>query len=121
MVPGVLVVDDHDEVRVAIVTMLTADGFRVVGQASNAEEALVAARRTRPDIVLLDIRLPGPDGFAVARELRRLTPSPTVVLMSSRDGRGYTPDLARSVAHAFISKSDLSGQSLRRVLGDVIS
>lgn len=119
--PRVLVVDDHDEVRAAIVTMLTADGFRVVGEAANAEEALAAARRTRPGVVLLDIRLPGPDGFAVALELSRLTPSPTVVLMSSRDPRAYGRDLERSTAHAFIAKSDLSGATLRHVLGDTTS
>lgn len=121
MVRGVLVVDDHDEVRAAIVTMLRADGFRVVGEASNAEEALMAARRTRPGVVLLDIRLPGLDGFAVAVALSRLTPSPTVVLMSSRDARVYAPDLDRSAAHAFIAKSDLSGSALRDVLNDVMS
>lgn len=119
MVRGVLVVDDHDDVRTAIVNMLTADGFRVVGEASNAEEALNAARRIRPGVVLLDIRLPGPDGFAVALRLSRLTPSPTVVLMSSRNARVYAPELQRSAAHAFIAKSDLSGPALRHVLGDV--
>lgn len=119
MVRGVLVVDDHDEVRAAIVTMLGADGFRVVGEASNAGDALMLARRKRPDVVLLDIRLPGPDGFAVALELSRLRPSPVVILMSSRDARLYAASLKRSAAHAFIAKSDLSGPLLRRVLGDM--
>lgn len=120
MVRDVLVVDDHDDVRAAIVTMLTADGFHVVGEASNGDEALIAARRTQPGVVLLDIRLPGPDGFAVALQLSRLTPPPTVVLMSSREARAYGRNLERSAAHAFIAKRDLSGSSLRRVLGDQV-
>ncbi len=120
MVRRVLVVDDHDDVRAAIMTMLEADGFRVVGEASNAGDALIEARSKRPEVVLLDIRLPGPDGFAVAFELSRLRPSPVVVLMSSRDARVYGTSLARSAAHAFIAKGDLSGPVLRRVLGDLV-
>ena len=89
MVRRVLVVDDHDDVRAAIVTLLTADGFAVVGEAANAEQALTVARREGPGVVLLDIRLPGPDGFAVARELSCLSPAPTVVLMSSREAGVY--------------------------------
>ncbi len=121
MVRRVLVVDDHDEVRAAIVTLLTADGFAVVGEAANAEQALTVARRERPGVVLLDIRLPGPDGFAVARELSCLSPAPTVVLMSSREAGVYGPELERSTAEGFITKSDLSGATLRRVLGDVVA
>jgi len=121
MVRRVLVVDDHDDVRAAIVTLLTADGFAVVGEAANAEQALTVARREGPGVVLLDIRLPGPDGFAVARELSCLSPAPTVVLMSSREAGVYGPELERSTAEGFITKSDLSGATLRRVLGDVVA
>lgn len=121
MVRRVLVVDDHDDVRAAIVTLLTADGFAVVGEAANAEQALRVARRERPGVVLLDIRLPGLDGFAVALELSCLSPAPTVVLMSSRAAAVYGPELERSTAKGFITKSDLSGATLRRVLGDVVA
>jgi DNA-binding NarL/FixJ family response regulator len=119
MVHGVLVVDDHDDVRTAIVSMLTAGGFHVVGEASNAEEALDTARREEPSVVLLDIRLPGPDGFAVARDLCGLTPPPTVVLMSSHEARVYARELERSAVRGFIAKHDLSAASLRHALGDV--
>lgn len=116
-----LVVDDHDDVRAAIVKLLTADGFVVVGEAANAEQALVVARRESPGVVLLDIRLPGPDGFAVARELSCFSPAPMVVFMSSREAAVYGPELEGSTAEGFITKSDLSGTTLRRVLGDVVT
>lgn len=98
MVRRVLVVDDHDDVRAAIAAMLAADGYEVVATARTGDEALLLARHHRPDLVMLDIRLPGPDGFAVARDLARLTPPPTTVLMSSRDVDGYADQLARSPA-----------------------
>lgn len=120
MVLRVLVVDDHDEVRSAIGRMLAADGFDIVGEASDGAEALVLARADRPDLVVLDIRLPGPDGFEVARELARLSPAPAVVLISSHEARVYDEQVLRSPALAFITKSDLSGATLRQALDHVV-
>ena len=97
---------------------LAADGFEVVATARTGDEALLFALQHRPDLVMLDIRLPGRDGFAVARDLARLTPPPTTVLMSSRDVDGYAERVARSPALTFIAKSDLSAEALRRLLGD---
>ena len=119
MVHRVLVVDDHEEVRSAIASMLTAEGFDVVGAARDGSEAVALVRRERPDVVLLDIRLPGPDGFEVARELSGLDPAPVVVLISSHEARVYDSQIARSPARAFISKSELSGATLRRALAGV--
>ena len=121
MVHRVLVVDDHDDVRRAIVTLLTADGFDVVGEAANGPEALEVAHRQNPDVVLLDIRLPGPDGFAVARDLGLLDPPPVVVLMSSRDAQAYGQQVDQSAAAGFIAKSELTGARLGRTIGDSVS
>src|SRR5262249_10216864 len=70
------------------------------------------AERLRPEVVLLDIRLPGVDGFAVAERLASSAHPPAVVLISSRDARSYGPRLARAAARGFISKADLSGEAL---------
>ncbi|MFO7779632.1 MAG: response regulator transcription factor [Nitriliruptoraceae bacterium] len=66
----VLVVDDEERIRSLVGTYLQAEGFEV-DEAATGEEALVEFRRRPPDLVILDVRLPGVDGFEVLRELRR--------------------------------------------------
>ncbi|GAA4108016.1 hypothetical protein GCM10022415_00380 [Knoellia locipacati] len=99
--------------------MLTTQGFAVIGEAANGADAMTMVLEERPDLVLLDIRLPGPDGFEVAHQLARLTPAPAVVLISSHEARVYDQQVLGSPAVAFITKSDLSGDTLRRALGEV--
>ena len=65
----VLVVDDHADFRSAARSLLEAEGFEVVGEAATGADALVASARLRPDVVLLDIRLPDTDGLSVAELL----------------------------------------------------
>ena len=69
MPPSVLIVDDHPSFRLSARRMLEAYGYTVVGEAEDGERALAAARRLGPDLVLLDIQLPGIDGFEVALRL----------------------------------------------------
>jgi DNA-binding response OmpR family regulator len=66
----VLVVDDEERIRSLVGTYLRAEGFEV-DEAATGEDALVKLRRRLPDLVILDVRLPGRDGFEVLRELRR--------------------------------------------------
>ena len=69
MRPTVLIVDDHADFRASARALLEAEGFDVVGEAASGEEAIAEAGRLRPEVILLDIQLPGDDGFAVARRL----------------------------------------------------
>ena len=66
MRPTVLIVDDHDSFRESARALLEAEGFTVVGDATDGAAAVAAVARLRPDVVLLDIQLPDADGFAVA-------------------------------------------------------
>ena len=91
----VLIVDDHAGFRAVARALLEADGFEVVGEAADGESALEAARRLRPDVVLLDIQLPGLDGFAVAERLAAAGRAPAVVLISSRGADAFRRRLAR--------------------------
>lgn len=113
----VLVVDDHADFRAAARALLEAGGFDVVGEAGTGADGLHAARRLRPRIVLLDVRLPDLDGFAVAERLAELPDPPTVVLVSSRSGRTYGSRLDRAAARGFLAKEDLTVPALRLVLG----
>jgi DNA-binding NarL/FixJ family response regulator len=112
MARRVLVVDDHPGFRAAARRMLTAEGFEVVGEAPTGEAALDAAREHEPDIVLLDIQLPGIDGLAVAELLAELDPAPAVVLVSSRPAATYRRRLSAASVAGFIAKAELTGASV---------
>jgi DNA-binding NarL/FixJ family response regulator len=114
--PTVLIVDDHADFRASARTMLEAEGFAVVGEAGDGGAAVVAMSDLAPDIVLLDIQLPGEDGFAVAERLAALRRAPAIVLISSREASAYGSRIARAPARGFIPKRALSGPELARVV-----
>src|SRR6187402_890501 len=112
----VLIVDDHPSFRASARAVLEADGFEIVGEASDAASALTAARDLKPDIVLLDVQLPDATGFDVCEFLCGEQPLPEIVLVSSRDASDYNGLIQTSHARGFISKADLSGEALRALL-----
>ena len=108
-----LIVDDHAGFRSFARALLQSEGYHVIGEAGDGESALDAVQGLDPDVVLLDIALPGIDGIAVAELLARANPDrPRVVLTSSRDAASYRTRLATSPALGFIPKSDLSAAAL---------
>ncbi|MEA2547808.1 MAG: hypothetical protein QOI00_490 [Chloroflexota bacterium] len=113
---SILVVDDYGPFRLVVREMLERDGFRVVGEAADGSEAIDAAQTLRPDVVLLDVHLPGDDGFVVCERLQGLVPVPEVVLTSSRDVGSYRRRLRTSPARGFISKADLTSAALVALL-----
>jgi DNA-binding NarL/FixJ family response regulator len=113
----VLIVDDSEAFRTSARALLEAEGFDVVGEAANGTEAIEAVAVLRPDIVLLDIQLPGLDGLAIAEQLAEGPDAPTVVLTSSRDAAAYGPRLRQTSARGFIPKSGLSGEALAALVG----
>ena len=79
-----LVVDDHEVVREGLVSLLDRRaGFQVVAQAGSVAEALAEARRHRPDLVVMDVRLPDGSGIEACREIRSEMPSTRVVMLTS--------------------------------------
>lgn len=113
---SVLIVDDHDGFRAGARALLEADGFEVVGEAADSESAVEQARRLRPQVVLLDIQLPGIDGFAVADQLAAEPSPPAVVLISSRGKSAFRDRLAVAPARGFITKSEFTGECLASLL-----
>lgn len=111
-----LIVDDHDQFRGFVRQMLTAEGFDVTGEAQDGESALEAVAALHPDVVLLDVQLPGIDGFEVADRLAATPDAPRVVLTSSREAEDYGSRLTRSPALGFVPKADLSGAALSALL-----
>jgi DNA-binding NarL/FixJ family response regulator len=112
----VLIVDDHPAFRDAARSLLEAEGFDVVGEAGDGHQALAVAQVLQPDVVLLDVQLPGIDGFEVADRLAARNASAAVVLISSRDADTYGARLASAPATGFLAKRDLTGAALARLL-----
>lgn len=104
----VLIVDDDAQFRLFARRLLTVEGYQVVGETSDGESVVTAARQLRPDLVLVDIRLPGIDGFEVAARLAAEPHPPGVVLISSRDASDYGPRLQSGHVRGFVAKADLS-------------
>jgi len=115
----VLVADDHAVVREGIRSVLVAgSGFRVVGAAADAAEALSLARQHEPDVVLLDITMPGESGLGVASRLRDLLPTTRVLVLSMHDRTEYVLEAVRSGASGYLLK-DASPATLRQAVGAV--
>jgi DNA-binding NarL/FixJ family response regulator len=118
MSKSVLIVDDHPSFRASARRMLEAAGYEVVGEAEDGAAAIEAAQDLRPDVVLLDVRLPDLDGFEVAK---RVLASPArdavIVLTSSHDSSDLGEAVDTSGARGFIPKSELSGAAVAAVLG----
>ena len=116
MAPTLLIVDDHATFRSTARALLECDGWDVVGEAGDGTSGLTAARDLKPDVVLLDVRLPDIDGFSVAERLTAEGGGPAVIVTSSSDDPLY-PERALSMgACGFVAKHDLSGEALQRLL-----
>jgi len=111
----VLLVDDHALVRSAIRQALDAPDIEVVGEARNAEEALDLAPRLRPDLLLLDIDLPGMTGIEAVRELAPRLPETRVVMLTVSTDRRNLLEAMRHGAAGYLTK-DLTGDALLRAV-----
>jgi DNA-binding NarL/FixJ family response regulator len=110
------IVDDHEPFRTFARSMLSAEGFDVTGEAADGESAISAVESLSPDIVLLDIQLPGMDGFEVAAKLADLPRVPRIVLTSSRDASDYGRRITEAPVRGFITKRELSGDGLEALV-----
>jgi DNA-binding NarL/FixJ family response regulator len=116
MAPTVLIVDDHAAFRSTARAVLECDGWQVVGEAGDGTTGLSAAEALKPDVVLLDVRLPDIDGFSVAERLSAREDGPAVIVTSSSDDPLYPDRARRNGACGFVAKHDLSGAALQRLL-----
>src|ERR1700682_4474888 len=106
MAVHVLICDDQEAFRAVAREVVNATrGFRVVGEAETGEESILAAGRLHPDLVLMDVHLPGIDGLEASRRIRAADPSVAILLLSTYDPEEFSARLAGSGAIAFISKA----------------
>jgi CheY-like chemotaxis protein len=108
----VLAVDDHDAFRAAVRELIAAtSGFRLVGEATNGPEALLAVEQLDPELVLLDVQMPGMDGVEVAERVSATHPATLIVLVSAGDP--WTLPLTGAVP--FERKENLCPRRLREL------
>ena len=115
----VLCVDDHAIVREGVVSLVEGDpDLKVVGEADSAKQAIAAFRATKPDVTVIDLRLPDGDGIDVIKELRRDFPQARFVVLTSSEG---DMDMRRAIeagAAAFLIKGAIR-KELRQIIKTV--
>jgi DNA-binding NarL/FixJ family response regulator len=110
----VLTVDDQPLFRDAARAVIGAmDGFESVAEVPRGEDALALVPRLRPDLVLVDLSLPGIDGLETSRRLAGLEPHPLIILISADDDPVLRDSAASFGAVAFLSKQELRPRTLR--------
>jgi DNA-binding NarL/FixJ family response regulator len=109
----IVLVDDHKLVRDGIRTILErSPDFRVVGEADNGADAVQLCKKTNPEVVLMDIGLPGMNGIEATTELLRHCPGVKVAILSMYDDENSVVSAIRSGARAFVLKKASSGELL---------
>lgn len=118
--PRVLIVDDHPLMREGLFQLLSGEAdFALCGEADNAEAALAAVERLKPDVVVLDLTLGGDDGVDVVRTLHETHPEVRILVLSMHDEMLYAERLLGLGAHGYVMKqesADLFLAALRKVV-----
>ena len=110
---GVLVVDDHDAFRtIARAVVDATSGFEVVGEAASGESSVDVAAAREPELVLMDVRMPGIGGVEAARRVRALLPTCVIVLISVDGADAVSTPLSACGADATLDKHALTPAAL---------
>jgi DNA-binding NarL/FixJ family response regulator len=113
-----LLVDDHALFREGLISLLSyQDDFAVVGEAEDAESALDQARTLQPDIVLMDIELPGEDGVTITQRLKLAMPAITVVMLTVHDDSETLFEAIKAGAQGYLVKNVRSRELLEQLRG----
>lgn len=107
----ILLTDDHTLFRHGIRTLLAVEpDLEIIGEAANGSDAVAIARQLRPDVVLMDIGMPGISSFEAAREIRRDRPETRVMFLSMYDDEDYLAECVSMGAHGYLLKDSPADQ-----------
>jgi len=116
----ILIVDDHELARLGLASVLgTADWIEVVGGAADCASGMEAVRQLQPDVVLLDIRMPGMDGLACLPQMKAAMPQVAVIIVTFYDDRRYILEAIRQGASGYLLKDASAAEildTIRRVV-----
>jgi DNA-binding NarL/FixJ family response regulator len=113
----ILIVDDHEVVRLGLrILMEDQPDMEVVAEAGDAEQALIEVKRHRPQVAIVDIRLPGRNGLEVCREIRQNYPDTRVVILTSQANDDFIVEALRVGAAGYVLKQVGGNELIRAVL-----
>jgi DNA-binding NarL/FixJ family response regulator len=120
----VLIADDHALMRAAFRTILEAAGFVIAGEAATGDDAVTLVQREQPDIVIMDVRMPGSDGLSATAHIVREHPSARVLVLTTFDLDDYVFGALQAGAAGFLLKNtapeDLIAAVRRLAAGDAV-
>lgn len=112
----ILVVDDHQVVRRVVCSILSLDSsLDVVSETSDGEQAVEKADELHPDVVLLDISLPGISGIEAGRRIRRVSPDSRIIFLSQHDSLQMVEDALRVGGRGYVAKMDAGAELLQAI------
>jgi DNA-binding NarL/FixJ family response regulator len=116
----VVVADDSADIRLLLRLRLEQEGYRVLGEATDGVELLALIDRVRPEVILLDVAMPGMDGLEAAALVRQRLPEVKIVILSGYGRERMAADAARAGADAYVEKG-ASGSELFGVLDTLLA
>jgi DNA-binding NarL/FixJ family response regulator len=119
----VVLADDHALVRQGIKSLLEREGFQVVAEASDGQEAVRCAQKLSPDVVIMDIGMPTLNGMDAARELGRCCPKTKPILLTQHDEDQYVSEALNAGVKGYVLKSQVASdllQAIQRVLHGLV-
>jgi len=113
---SILLADDHELVRHGIRGILRARrGWRVIGEASNGQEAVEKTNKLKPDVAILDVSMPNIDGLQATRQIRAASPNTKVVILTMHESDQMVHRVLEAGALAYVLKSDLAANLVNAV------
>jgi two-component system response regulator NreC len=114
----ILLADDHALIRQGLKALLEKQGFQVVAEASDGQEAVRSVQKTQPDIAIIDISMPILNGMDAARELKKSSPKTKVILLTQHDEDQYVTESLRAGVRGYVLKSQ-AGDALVHAIHEV--
>jgi two-component system, NarL family, response regulator len=112
----ILIVDDHPVVCSGLTSMLSVQiGFDVIGSAASGDEALVIVQRDHPDIMLLDLRMPGMDGIGVLNALKKMEQAPRIIVLTNFEKEEDIYRAIRAGAHGYLLKDTSESEMIAAI------
>ena len=118
--PRLLVVDDHDMLRAALVDLLGQAGFEIVGEAADGADAVALAKQFQPEVVLMDLRMPVLGGLDATRLIRDACPATQVVLLTAFDSPALQQQAEEAGCFAYLVKGAPPG-TIRLALDQAVA
>lgn len=116
MTTKIILVDDHQMMRDGLRALLDKEaGFKVVGDAPNGRDAIEVAKKLAPDIVVMDVGLPGLNGIEATRQIAEASPNANVIALSMHSDKRYVIQMLRAGAKAYLLKNCASDELVRAI------